>query len=69
MTTLEPEENTCDVLAVKFICLHLASLIIAKIGRFKPGIRFWNLSWLEIVGGQIADHGSRLVGVAYHMWH
>ena len=70
MTTFGPEENTCYINAIKYVSLRLGSLVIAEIGRLK-GIRVRNLSWFEVVGGQITDHVSGLVGVAYDMskWH
>ena len=49
MSALKSDKNACYVLSVKVIGLLLSSLIIAKIGWFKPGIRFWNLPWLKVV--------------------
>ena len=71
MSALKSDKNACDALAVKFIGLLLSSLIIVKIGWFKPGIRFRNLSWLKVVSCQVTDHCSRFVSITNDMcqWH
>ena len=49
MSTLKSDKNTCNILAIEIIGLLLSSFIIAKIGRFKPGIRFRIFPWCEVV--------------------
>ena len=42
MSALKSDKNACNVLCIKIIGLLLPTFIIAKIGWFKPGIRFRN---------------------------
>ena len=67
MATLKTDKNARNVETIKHVGLAFSCGFIIEVCRLKPGVRYRNNAWLEIIGGNIADHGPGFIRVADYM--
>ena len=64
MATLKTDKNARKVETIKHVSLAFPGDLIIEVCRLKPCVRYRNNAWLEIIGGNIADHGPGFIRVA-----